>query len=123
LCPSIVIGGTGSSKRTRTKARHKIENAYLPKLSTFLGMCHVSVLKLFISNVKPKEFESKSVIEVGSRYVNGSVREFIEKFGQPNTCIGVDMEAGKFVDEVLSAENLISRFGESSFDIVVSTEL
>jgi len=86
-------------------------------------MCHVSVLKLFISNVKPKEFESKSVIEVGSRYVNGSVREFIEKFGQPNTCIGVDMEAGKFVDEVLSAENLISRFGESSFDIVVSTEL
>lgn len=86
-------------------------------------MCYPSVLEFFISNVDQDEFMDKSVIEVGSRYVNGSVREFIEKFGRPRRYLGIDSEYGKGVDEVLRAEDLVKRFGANSFDVVVSAEL
>ena len=84
---------------------------------------HVSVLEFFIENTESDEFEGKRVIEVGSKYVNGSVRLLIEKFLKPKEYIGVDLEKGKFVDVVLDAEKLVDYFGKESFDIVVSTEL
>jgi len=84
---------------------------------------NVSVLEFFIENTKSDEFEGKRVIEVGSKYVNGSVRPLIEKFLKPKEYIGVDLEEGKFVDVVLDAEKLVDHFGKESFDIVVSTEL
>ena len=84
---------------------------------------HVSVLEIFIENTESDEFEGKRVIEVGSKYVNGSVRPLIEKFLKPKEYIGVDLEEGKFVDVVLDAEKLVDYFGKESFDIVVSTEL
>ena len=84
---------------------------------------NVSVLEFFIENTESDEFEGKRVIEVGSKYVNGSVRPLIEKFLKPKEYIGVDLEKGKFVDVVLDAEKLVDHFGKESFDIVVSTEL
>jgi len=84
---------------------------------------NVSVLEIFIENTESDEFEGKRVIEVGSKYVNGSVRPLIEKFLKPKEYIGVDLEEGKFVDVVLDAEKLVDHFGKESFDIVVSTEL
>ena len=84
---------------------------------------NVSVLEFFIENTESDEFEGKRVIEVGSKYVNGSVRLLIEKFLKPKEYIGVDLEKGKFVDVVLDAEKLVDHFGKESFDIVVSTEL
>ena len=84
---------------------------------------NVSVLEIFIENTESDEFEGKRVIEVGSKYVNGSVRPLIEKFLKPKEYIGVDLEKGKFVDVVLDAEKLVDYFGKESFDIVVSTEL
>jgi len=84
---------------------------------------HISVLEFFIENTQKEEFENKRILEVGSRYVNGSVRPLIEKFFNPKEYIGVDIEKGKFVDVVCDAENLVDYFGRETFDVVISTEL
>lgn len=86
-------------------------------------MCHVAVLEFFIENVRTDEFKGKSVLEVGSRYINGSVRPLIEKFFSPYEYIGVDSEPGKFVDLLLPGERLLECFGPESFDVVIATEL
>jgi SAM-dependent methyltransferase len=86
-------------------------------------MCNIAVIEFFIDNIKPEEFKGKRVLEVGSRYVNGSVRPLIENFCSPKEYVGVDIEAGKFVDVILPAEKLVEYFGPESFDVVISTEL
>ncbi|GAY26241.1 methyltransferase type 11 [Desulfurococcaceae archaeon AG1] len=86
-------------------------------------MCHVSVIEFFIEHAEAEEFAGKRVLEVGSKYVNGSVRPFIERFLKPREYIGVDIEPGKFVDIVLPAEKLLDHFGPNSFDVVISTEV
>ncbi len=83
----------------------------------------ISVIEFFIENLKKEEINNKKVLEVGSKYVNGSVRPIIEKFLQPEKYVGIDIEQGKFVDEVLTAEKLIEHFGQQSFDVVISTEM
>ncbi len=62
------------------------------------------------------------VLEVGSQDVNGSPREVIQPLS-PRTYYGVDFCEGKGVDVVLDANDLVSRFGPASFDLVVSTEM
>jgi SAM-dependent methyltransferase len=84
---------------------------------------HISVLEFFIENAQKEEFENKRILEVGSKYVNGSVRPLIEKFFKPREYIGVDIEEGKFVDIVCDAENLVDYFGKETFDVVIATEL
>ena len=86
-------------------------------------MCNVAVIEFFIENVERKEFENKRVLEVGSKYVNGSVRPLIERFCSPKEYVGVDVEPGKYVDLILPAEKLVEYFGPESFDIVITTEL
>ena len=63
------------------------------------------------------------MLEVGSRYVNGSVRPLIERFSHPKEYVGVDIEDGRFVDLILPVERLVEHFGSEAFDIVISTEL
>jgi hypothetical protein len=70
-----------------------------------------------------QEFDGKRVLEVGSKFVNGSVRPLIERFCSPRDYVGVDIEPGKYVDVVLPAEKLVNCFGPESFDVVISTEL
>jgi len=65
----------------------------------------------------------RQVLEVGSKYVNGSVRPLIERFCSPKEYVGVDIEHGKFVDLILPAEKLVEYFGSESFDVVIATEL
>jgi hypothetical protein len=55
-------------------------------------MCNVAVIEFFIENVERKEFENKRVLEVGSKYVNGSAR-----FGDYT---GLWLEAGRWVGRV-----------------------
>ncbi len=86
-------------------------------------MCHVSVINFFFENVKSEEFERKRILEIGSRYVNGSVRPFIENFLKPMEYIGIDIEKGKYVDIVLPAEKIVDYFGEESFDVIICTEV
>ena len=86
-------------------------------------MCNVAVIEFFIEHAEPTEFHGKRVLEVGSKYVNGSVRPFMERFLKPDEYIGIDIEPGKFVDMVVPAEDIVKRFGEESFDVIISTEL
>jgi len=86
-------------------------------------MCNVALLEHFIDNVNLEEFENKRVLEVGSKYVNGSVRPLIEKFFSPEEYIGVDVEPGKYVDLILPAERVLEYFGPGTFDVVIATEL
>jgi len=84
---------------------------------------NVAVLDFFLRNVDCSEFNGKRVLEVGSRFVNGSVRPLIERFCRPREYIGIDIEAGMYVDIVLPAERLVDHFGPESFDAVISTEV
>lgn len=83
---------------------------------------NVAVMEFFIEHVDEKEIEGKRVLEVGSKYVNGSIRPFIERF-RPRDYLGVDIELGKLVDIVLPAERLVEYFGEEVFNVVIATEL
>jgi len=85
-------------------------------------MCRMEVIEFFIDNIKIEEFKGKRVLEVGSKYVNGSVRPLIEHFCSPREYVGVDIEAGKFVDVILPAEKLVEYFGPESFDVLITTE-
>ena len=84
---------------------------------------HVSVLDFFMKSVDCEEFAGKRVLEVGSKFVNGSVRPLIERFCRPREYVGVDIETGKYVDVILPAERLVEHFGPESFDAVISTEV
>jgi len=66
----------------------------------------ISVLEFFMENVKKEEFENKKILEVGSKYVNGSVRPIVKKFLEPKEYIGVDIENGKYIDVIISTELL-----------------
>jgi len=85
-------------------------------------LCRVLVFEFFVDNVDIGEFEGKKVLEVGSKYVNGSLRPFIEKFLKPKEYIGIDIEPGKFVDVVMPAEKLLDYFDYESFDVVICVE-
>jgi SAM-dependent methyltransferase len=68
------------------------------------------------------EICGKSVLEVGSQAIGGSIRPYIESLGTTQY-IGVDLEAGPGVDEICDAAKLIDHFGYGQFDVVVSTEM
>jgi hypothetical protein len=69
---------------------------------------HVSVMEFFMENIDCAEFEDKRVLEIDSRYVNGSVRPLIERFRKPREYIGIDIEPGRYVDIVLPAEEVVN---------------
>jgi SAM-dependent methyltransferase len=83
---------------------------------------NAGILAFFASHIKPEEIRGRRVLEVGSAYINGTVRPLIEASGPREYC-GVDISSGAGVDIVCDATELISRFGENSFDIVISTEM
>jgi SAM-dependent methyltransferase len=68
------------------------------------------------------EVRGKSVLEVGSMNVNGSLRGHVLSLG-PTSYLGVDFMAGPGVDVVCDASHLEPRFGKDAFDIVISTEM
>ncbi|MCX7615947.1 MAG: class I SAM-dependent methyltransferase [Patescibacteria group bacterium] len=84
---------------------------------------NISVIEFFVSEVNPKEFSNKKVLEVGSRYINGSIRPIVERLLNPKEYIGIDIQPGKFVDIILPAENLVDRFGKNAFDVIIALEL
>jgi len=84
---------------------------------------NIAILDLFLRNVNCSEFSAKRVLEVSSKFVDGSVRPLIERFCNPREYVGVDIEPGKYVNVVLPAEKLVDYFGPEPFDIVISMEV
>ena len=82
---------------------------------------HESVLKFCTDVIRKEDVEGKSVLEVGSANVNGSVRPQIEAMG-PQSYTGVDLAPGPGVDVVLASG--IEGGGTSrQYDLVVSCEM
>lgn len=85
-------------------------------------MCNMSVIEFFMRHATIDDFSGKRVLEVGSKYIDGSVRPLIERFCHPREYVGIDIEPGEFVDIVMPCENILGCFGSESFDVVISTE-
>ncbi len=85
-------------------------------------MCHVSCVLFGVLNLSKEEIQGKKVIEVGSYDVNGSLRTYVKSLN-PSEYIGVDIKKGPGVDIVCDAENIVEKFGNEAFDVVISTEL
>ncbi len=62
------------------------------------------------------------VLEIGSRFVNGSPRPLLTEVLSPREYVGVDIIAGRYVDRVMDVKDVRAAFGDASFDLVVSTE-
>lgn len=83
---------------------------------------HESVMAFGQAVLQNADIHEKRVVEVGSMNINGSLRQHIEAL-QPASYVGVDFLAGVGVDVVCDAGDLASRFGDESFDVVISTEM
>jgi hypothetical protein len=80
---------------------------------------HDSVLQFCSRVILPGEVAGKSVLEVGSAYVNGSVRPQIEAL-LPARYVGIDLAPGPGVDVVCPVEHLPA---DVDADLVVSCEM
>jgi SAM-dependent methyltransferase len=85
-------------------------------------MCNSWDLETIKRALTPSDVRGKRVLEVGSLDVNGSVRGDIEALG-PAGYVGIDIRPGPGVDVICDAADLVEKFGENAFDVVVSTEL
>ncbi len=85
-------------------------------------MCNPACIEFGRDVLTEAEVRGRSVLEVGSMNVNGSLREVAEPFG-PDRYVGVDLDEGPGVDEVCDAAGLLDRFGPESFDVVLCTEV
>jgi SAM-dependent methyltransferase len=85
-------------------------------------MCNVNCILFGARNLRGEEICEKKILEVGSRDVSGSLRSFVLS-RKPERYIGIDIVDGPGVDLTCDAENLLAKFEEESFDIVISTEL
>ena len=85
-------------------------------------MCTEGCVQFARSQLGRSEVAGRSVLDVGSCDVNGTVRAIVEQLGA-STYVGVDIADGPGVDVVCSAEGLIERFGSESFDVVLTTEM
>src|SRR5258708_4570540 len=85
-------------------------------------MCHDVGLEFVAKALDADAVRDRTILEVGSQNVNGSARSVLEPLG-PRAYVGIDLFPGEGVDECLSADRLIERFGRDTFDIVLTTEM
>ena len=85
-------------------------------------MCNKACIDFGTDHVRDEDIRGKKVLEVGSYNVNGSFRSVIKPF-EPDSYIGVDIREGPGVDEICSIEDIVTRYGKDSFDVVITTEL
>ena len=84
---------------------------------------HFSVMKWFMNAVSIDEFKDKDILDIGSYDVNGSLRSIIQPTLAVKSYLGTDILAGSGVDQIVSADCLLDKFGEKSFDIIICTEM
>jgi SAM-dependent methyltransferase len=87
-----------------------------------LTMCNPAIIEYAKTCFLRSEVEGRSVLEVGSANVSGSVRSVVEAL-RPSQYLGVDTSLGPGVDEVCDIADLASRFGRDCFEVVICTEV
>jgi SAM-dependent methyltransferase len=92
-------------------------------------MCTPGCVEFVIEVLTDERVHGRRVLEVGSRLVESealegvpTIRTALERL-HPTEYIGVDLATGPGVDRICAAEDLISHFGASSFDVVLTTEM
>jgi SAM-dependent methyltransferase len=85
-------------------------------------MCNQTGIEFGARVLTAERVAGRDVIDVGALDVNGSLRPVVEPLG-PARYLGVDIEKGPGVDEVVPAERLVSRYGREAFDVVITTEM
>ena len=86
-------------------------------------MCNNACIQFGENNFNKEDIEGKSIIEVGSRDVNGSLRSLVETFN-PSEYVGIDITDGLSVDEICNADNIVNHFGDDKkFDFLISNEM
>ena len=85
-------------------------------------MCNAACIEFGRTHLSRNDIAGKRVIEVGALNVNGSLRENVEKLGS-SSYIGVDLVHGPGVEEICDIIGLEKRYGNDSFDVVISTEV
>lgn len=83
---------------------------------------HASVMNWARLRLTAAEIQNRTILEVGSLNVNGSLREVIEPL-RPLRYTGVDATPGPGVDLVWDATRLTERLPAGGYDVVVSTEM
>lgn len=81
---------------------------------------HDSVLEWTAKTLMCADVTGRTVLEVGSYDVNGSVRPIVMAH-HPASYLGIDIEPGPGVDEVCELADAARRFGQ--FDLVICTEV
>ena len=85
-------------------------------------MCNDKCVEFGREFLTQDEVEYKDVLEIGSKNINGSLRNIILDMN-PSSYIGIDLEEGDCVDQVCSVYDIIEEFGVEAFDIVITTEM
>jgi len=85
-------------------------------------MCTTDCIDFIRAELETVSLAGMRVLEVGAYDVNGSIREIVGS-GGPAEYVGVDIVSGPGVDVVCDVQDLATRFGKDSFDVVVTTEM
>lgn len=104
--------------------RGGVTDAYIELCKSYWGgrAMHGSVMNYLRAKVDQVEVQGKEILEIGGYNVNGTPRDVFIPFG-PREYLGIDQEAGPWVDRVMDASNLVTELGVDKFDVVVSTEM